>query len=88
MIAKIRISTPSSAPVIAVETGSGMLTDARRTMSHASRMIVRSPRTTPGEAAPAAERRVDAELVGDPSDVEVLPGQEQVDEEQHALRRA
>ena len=40
------------------------------------------------EAVPAAERRVDAELLGDAPDIEVLPRQEQVDEQEHALRRA
>src|SRR6188472_4505617 len=47
MTAKMRISTPMTAADIAVETGSGILTDAIRTISHANRMIVRMPRITP-----------------------------------------
>jgi hypothetical protein len=36
MIAKMRIRTPMTAADMAEDTGSGMLTDARRTISHAS----------------------------------------------------
>ena len=88
MIAKNRMRTPSSAAVIAVETGSGMSTDASRTTIQARSTIVRRPRTMPTKprqplnaGAADSSQRPEVEL-------ELLPGQEQADEEQHASPRA
>ena len=49
MIPKAPTRTPSNAPVIAVETGSGMSTERRRTTSQARVTIVSRPSTTPAK---------------------------------------
>ena len=82
MTVKARMRKPSTAPVIASDTGMVKWAAASRTTSHAIRTIVRSPMMIPTPCQPLTPPRGDG--LAAKVDLDLLPVEEAVDQQQHA----